>query len=100
LGSWHDARFKGLGALLRPRVVRIGLAVALPIIVAAVFVAVLAGNNFWYPGLADRPKSQDRLLAGSEPSASPPTSSQAAGATTSLGPTKVRPVRADFGAVP
>jgi hypothetical protein len=100
LGKRHAARLGGLGALLRPRAVRIGLAVALPIIVAAVFVAVLGGNNFWSPSLADRPKSQDRLLAGPEPSGSAPTSSQAAGATTSLGPTKVRPVRADFGAVP
>jgi hypothetical protein len=100
LGRQHVARLKGLGALLRPRAVRIGLVVALPIIIAAAFVTVLAGNNFWYPSLAERPKSQDRILAGPEPSGSTPTSSQAAGATTSFGPTKVRPVRADFGAVP
>jgi hypothetical protein len=99
-GRRHVAGLRGLWALLRPRPVRIGLAVALPIIVAAVFVAVLAGNNFWYPSLADRPKSQDRILAGPEPSDSTPTSSQAAGGATSFGPTKVRPVRADFGAVP
>ena len=79
---------------------RIGLAVAVPVVAIAVLIAVLAGNNSWYRGLADRPKSQDRLLAGPEPSAGAPNASYRADGATSVGPTKVRPVRADFGAVP
>jgi hypothetical protein len=90
---------ESLAAMLRPRAMWIGLAVALPVIAIAILVAVLAGDNL-YRGLADRPKSQDRLLAGPEPSAGNPNASSAADGATSLGPTKVRPVRADFGAVP
>jgi hypothetical protein len=78
---------------------RMGLAIALPIAIA-VLIAVLAGNSFWYGSLPDRPKSQDRLLAGSEPAASTPGASPAANAASSSAITKVRPVRADFGAVP
>jgi hypothetical protein len=92
--------FGSLAAILRPRAMRMGLAIGVPAIAIAVLIAVLAGDNSWYRSPADRPKSQDRLLAGPEPSVSAPNSSQAAGAATSVGPTKVRPVRADFGAVP
>jgi hypothetical protein len=76
---------------------RIGLAIALPAV--AVLIAVLAGNNLWYRDLADRPKAQDPLLAGPEPPPAPNASYDAAAAT-SVGPTKVRPVRADFPWVP
>jgi len=97
-GRRRGAGFGSLATILRPRAMRIGLAIAVP--VAAVLIAALAANDVWYGGPTDRPKSQDRLLAGPEPSVSAPNSSLATGATTSVGPTKVRPVRADFGAVP
>jgi hypothetical protein len=64
-GRPRGAGFESLAAFLRPRAMRIGLAIAVPI--AAVLIAVLAANNVWYGGPADRPKSQDRLLAGPEP---------------------------------
>jgi hypothetical protein len=91
--GWARMRALSLSAILRPRALRIGLAIAVP--VAAVLIAVFAGNNLWQRNLADRPKVQDRLLAGPEspPAPSAPTGAAAA---TSVGPTKVRPVRADF----
>ena len=99
LGGRRAAVFGSLAATLRPRAMWIGLAVALPAIAIAVLIAVLGGDSL-YRGLADRPKSQDRLLAGPEPSTSTANASSGADGATSLGPTKVRPVRADFGAVP
>jgi hypothetical protein len=90
-----SAQRQGLSfsAILPPRALRIGLAIALP--VAAVLIAVFAGNNLWQRNLADRPKAQDRFLAGPEPPPAP-NAPNGADAATSVGPTKVRPVRADF----
>jgi hypothetical protein len=99
-GRRRAAGFGSLAAILRPRAMRMGLAIGVPVIAIAVLIAVLAGDNSWYRSPADRPKSQDRLLAGPEPSASTPNASNRADGATSVGPTKVRPVRADFGAVP
>jgi hypothetical protein len=101
-GAWRpsasEASERGQGlslsAILRPRALRIGLAIALP--VAAVLIAVFAGNNLWQRNLADRPKAQDRLLAGPEAPAAAPNAPNSAAAATSVGLTKVRPVRADF----
>jgi tetratricopeptide (TPR) repeat protein len=118
-----------LRAVLRGLFSPVGLAAALPIVAMAIFITFFVDNNIAYRSLADGPagrwlarldllpsdpapgvrsKSQERIEARSAPSrtadAAPqptvvPPRNPAADAA-SRGPTRVRPVRADFNGAP